>query len=140
MSFKTVLVQLGEDDAAATRLRLGRDLARRFEAQLIGLHVLLPPLIASGLYGEAAIYAGPQLLEAQRLANAEMSERVKRGFERPARSTRPASGRRSRASPPAPSPRPAIRPISSWSARTGRPSSNPGGWPSTWSSLPARRC
>jgi nucleotide-binding universal stress UspA family protein len=82
MSLKTILVQLADDPAATARLEVARRLARRHDAHLIGLHVLLPPLIATGLYGEAAIYAGPQLLEAQREANEELSQRVKTAFER----------------------------------------------------------
>jgi nucleotide-binding universal stress UspA family protein len=82
MSFKTILVQLGDDVPAEARLRLAQRLAGQFEAHLVGVNIVLPPLVASGLYGEAAIYAGPQLLEAQRLANEELSQRVRRSFDR----------------------------------------------------------
>src|SRR4051794_30257116 len=81
MSFRTILVSLGDDAENEARLLLARDLASRFEATLVGMHVLLPPLVASGLYGEAAIYAGPSLIEAHRQANAEISDRVKASFQ-----------------------------------------------------------
>lgn len=43
MNYKTILVQMGDDERSEFRLRVAIDLARIFEAHLIGLH-LVPPM------------------------------------------------------------------------------------------------
>jgi nucleotide-binding universal stress UspA family protein len=75
MAYRTILVELADDRELEPRLRLARGLAERFDALLIGMHVIPPPFIPVS-YGEASAYIGPELLEAQRKANREIAEYV----------------------------------------------------------------
>jgi nucleotide-binding universal stress UspA family protein len=81
MAYRTILVELPDDSGLEPRLQVARDLADRFKAVLIGMHVM-PPLFIPGAYGEAAAYIGPDLIEAQRTANQEIRERVQAVFRR----------------------------------------------------------
>jgi nucleotide-binding universal stress UspA family protein len=82
MSFRTILVPVGEERGGEACLHAARVLAWRFDAVLIGMHVVLPPPVAITLPGDAAVYAGPQLLEAYRSAAAEERARLKQTFRR----------------------------------------------------------
>jgi len=114
MAYPTILVELADDSGLEPRLKVARDLAARFKAALIGLHVMPPPFIP-GAYGEAAAYLGPDLIEAQRAANQQTRERVQ---GRPASSAAKApSGRRPRVPGAFSWPRPRIR--RTWSSRVG---------------------
>jgi nucleotide-binding universal stress UspA family protein len=75
MAYRTILVELADDSGLERRLQVGRSLADRFQATLIGMHVMPPPFIPAS-YGEAAAYLGPDLIEAQRKVNREVAERV----------------------------------------------------------------
>ena len=75
MVYRTILVELADDKELELRLRAARSLADRFDAVLIGMHVMPPPFIPVS-YGEASAYIGPELLEAQRKANREIAEYV----------------------------------------------------------------
>ncbi len=76
---RILLVHLDEDERLDDRLQAARRLARRFDALVVGLHVMPLPLLPVG-YGEAAAYVGPELMEAQREANRERAERLERRF------------------------------------------------------------
>ncbi|HET6469036.1 MAG TPA: universal stress protein [Geminicoccaceae bacterium] len=76
MTYRTILIHLADDEQARTRLELAKGLAARFDAALTVLHVTLPPFIPASL-GEGAAYAGPEIYEAQRVAAAEVTERMK---------------------------------------------------------------
>jgi nucleotide-binding universal stress UspA family protein len=55
MTFKSILVQVSPLERHADRLRVAAELARRFEATLVGVGVEgIPPLINAGLNGVAA--------------------------------------------------------------------------------------
>jgi nucleotide-binding universal stress UspA family protein len=75
MVYRTILVDLANDSGLEPRLQVARNLAGRFDAVLVGMHVMLPPFIP-GAYGEAAAYVGTDLIEAQRAANQEIRDRV----------------------------------------------------------------
>jgi nucleotide-binding universal stress UspA family protein len=79
MAYRTILVELAGDSALQPRLQVGRSLADRFQAVLIGMNVMPLPFIP-GSYGEAAAHLGPELIEAQRKANREVKERVQAVF------------------------------------------------------------
>jgi nucleotide-binding universal stress UspA family protein len=81
MTYRTILVELAGDVGIEPRLQLARRLADRFDAVLIGLHVMPAPFIPAS-YGEAAAYLGPELIEAQRQANREATDQVKVVFHR----------------------------------------------------------
>jgi len=81
MGYRTILVELASDSGLEPRLQVARSLANRFDAVLIGMHVMPPPFIPAS-YGEATAYLGPELIEAQRKANREITERVQAVFQR----------------------------------------------------------
>lgn len=81
MGYRTILLQMFEDEALPRRLTSAVDLARHFESHLIGLNVAPPPVMPFG-YGEAAAYVGPEIFEAQRRANATIAERLEATFAR----------------------------------------------------------
>ncbi len=79
MGYHTLLVIVGEEEGLDRRLETARLLAQRFDAHVIGLHVLPPPLLPVG-YGEAVAYVGPDLVEAQRRAQRRRAEQLKARF------------------------------------------------------------
>jgi nucleotide-binding universal stress UspA family protein len=81
MGYRTILVEVADDIGLEPRLQAARDLADRFKAVLIGMHVMPPPFIP-GAYGEAAAYLGPDLIEAQRAASRQIGDRVLAVFRR----------------------------------------------------------
>ena len=56
MAYRTILVELAGDSGLEPRLQVARSLADRFQAMLIGMHVMPLPFIP-GSYGEAAAYS-----------------------------------------------------------------------------------
>jgi nucleotide-binding universal stress UspA family protein len=80
MGYKTILVHLGDDPPSAARLGLAVALAQGFEAHLVGIAVVPPPLLPPS-YGEAVTFVGPELIEAQRAAAREVATRLRAGFE-----------------------------------------------------------
>jgi nucleotide-binding universal stress UspA family protein len=80
MVYRTILVELADDRELEPRLHLARRLADRFDAVLIGMHVMPPPFVPAS-YGEATAYLGSELLEAQRKANREIAEHVRVTFQ-----------------------------------------------------------
>jgi nucleotide-binding universal stress UspA family protein len=81
MAYRTILLELVDDARNEARILCGRRLAERFEAELVGIHVSLPPFVPVG-YGEGAAYVGPEVFEAQREANRLIRERVEATFRR----------------------------------------------------------
>ena len=85
MTYRTLMVQLSEEEGLRERLAVAVNLARRFGAGLIGVHVIPPPVLPAG-YGDATAYIGPELIEAQREVALEKAERVRGAFEESTRS------------------------------------------------------
>ena len=81
MSYRTILLQLTDDAGNEARLRAALELARRFGARLVALHVTPPPIVPVG-YGEGAAYVGPEIVEAQREAAKAVAERLEATFRR----------------------------------------------------------
>ncbi|MEK0085173.1 universal stress protein [Benzoatithermus flavus] len=81
MAYRTILLELVDDVQNEARILCGRRLAERFDAELVGIHVSLPPFVPVG-YGEGAAYVGPEIFEAQREANRLIRERVEATFRR----------------------------------------------------------
>jgi len=80
MTYRTIFLQLVEDEAARQRIAIAARLAKRFAARLEGMHVSPPPIMPFG-YGEAAAYVGPEIIETQREANKKIAERLGGLFE-----------------------------------------------------------
>lgn len=81
MAYRTILIELVDDAQNEARIRCGCQLAERFGAELVALHVSLPPMAPLG-YGEGTAYVGPEAFEAQREANRLVRERVEAAFRR----------------------------------------------------------
>lgn len=81
MAYRTILIELVDDARNEARIECACDLARRFEAELVGIHVSPPPFVPVG-YGEGAAYVGPEIFEAQREANRLVRERMEASFRR----------------------------------------------------------
>jgi nucleotide-binding universal stress UspA family protein len=81
MAYRTVLVTLAGESRLEARLQSAQALARRFDAVLVGMHVMPPPFIPIP-DGEGLAYVLPELIEAQRKVNQEVKERVHAAFER----------------------------------------------------------
>jgi nucleotide-binding universal stress UspA family protein len=81
MIYRTILAALTGDSGLEARLHTAKALAGRFDAVLVGMHVMPLPFIPIA-DGEAVIYVLPELIEAQRKANQEVKERVQEAFER----------------------------------------------------------
>ncbi len=80
MSYRTLLVLVTDDPRLDERLATARMLGQRFDAHVVGLHVMPLPVVPLG-YGEAAAYVGPEIIEAQREAAAGTADRLRRRFE-----------------------------------------------------------
>ena len=80
MTYRTIMVQLLGDDGLDVRLRAAAGLAHRFDAALMGVHVLPPPVLPISA-GDAAAYAGPEIIEAQRETSLATARRLERSFE-----------------------------------------------------------
>lgn len=81
MTYRTILVDLAAERPVGPRLDVASALASRFQATLLGMHVMPAPFASAGMYGEASVYVGPELIEAQRHADREIKERVRMVFE-----------------------------------------------------------
>ncbi|MEE9139334.1 MAG: universal stress protein [Alphaproteobacteria bacterium] len=57
MPFKTILVHLADDKGHTARLRLGIDLASRFEAHLVALYIATPVSMPAAITGRGASFA-----------------------------------------------------------------------------------
>ena len=81
MAYRTILVALTGDSGLDARLQTAQALARRFDAVLVGMHVMPPPFIPIA-DGESLTYVLPELIEAQRKVNQKVKERVQAAFQR----------------------------------------------------------
>jgi nucleotide-binding universal stress UspA family protein len=81
MAYRTILIELQRNGSMEARLRAARAIAQRSEAVLVGMHVMPSPVIPAS-FGEAAVYLGPEVIEAQRQASREVKEQVRATFER----------------------------------------------------------
>ena len=66
MRYRTILIDLSAECPVRGRLTVARDLAARFKATLVGLHVVPPPILPVGFYGDMAGYLGAELIAAPR--------------------------------------------------------------------------
>jgi nucleotide-binding universal stress UspA family protein len=80
MPYQTLLVHVADDAGNERRLAVAKALATRLEATLIGLHALPMP-VATPFYGDVLPYL-TEVLEAQREAAGEESDRLRAAFER----------------------------------------------------------
>ncbi len=81
MTYRTILLQLADDQGNEARLRAALELGRRMGARLVALHVTPPPIVPVG-YGEGAAYVGPEIIEAQREAAKAVAARLEASFQR----------------------------------------------------------
>jgi nucleotide-binding universal stress UspA family protein len=81
MTYRTILVALAGDSGLEAHLQTAQALARRFDAMLVGSHIMPPPFIPIA-DGEAVTYVLPELIEAQRKANQQANERIQAAFQR----------------------------------------------------------
>lgn len=77
MTYKTILVHVDNGKYCPARLNMAIDLARRFDAHLVGLHALT----AVRLPAYAIAEAGATLLEAQRTVAKEQADRAESLFK-----------------------------------------------------------
>jgi nucleotide-binding universal stress UspA family protein len=85
MSFKTLLVHIGDDDAGRARVRAAADLAQAFDARLIGLAAAAQPapVVAEGSAFAAGVWAeqaASHEAAAQKAADAFAAEMERRGL------------------------------------------------------------
>jgi nucleotide-binding universal stress UspA family protein len=82
VAYRTILVDLTADGEIEARLDVARFLALRFEAALVGMHVMPPPFDPSVWQGGMSVYFPPEIIEAQRKAGLEAKERARAVFDR----------------------------------------------------------
>ena len=80
MGYRTILVDLSGTRPVGARVAAAHDLAARFGATVIGMHVMPPPFVAAGLYGESSASVGVEMIAAMRATNQEICERVRTVF------------------------------------------------------------
>jgi nucleotide-binding universal stress UspA family protein len=80
--YRTILVEMNSETSVEARLRVGRSLAARFEATLVGMRVTAPVLDLAIWAGSAGAYVAPELIEAQQKAEREAKARVRAVFDR----------------------------------------------------------
>src|SRR5688500_7013185 len=81
MAYRVILLELVDDAQSEARIRCGLPLSERFEAELVAIHVSLPPLAPVG-YGAGNAFIWPEMFAAQRESNGLMRERVEAAFRR----------------------------------------------------------
>lgn len=89
MSYRTILVDLCGSGSMQARVAAARTLAVRFDATLMGLHVMPVPVVAPIWDGGAGAYLPPEALEAERKANEEVKERARAAFAQAAETAPP---------------------------------------------------
>jgi nucleotide-binding universal stress UspA family protein len=83
MTYRTVLVDLTADGPVEARLDVARSLASRFDAVLVGVHVVPELFTPLPIWeGGGSVYILPEVIEAQRKVNHEAKERVRAAFDR----------------------------------------------------------
>jgi nucleotide-binding universal stress UspA family protein len=83
MAYRTILVDLTADGPVEARLDVARSLASRFDAVLVGVHVVPELFTPLPIWeGGGSVYMLPEVIEAQRKVNQEAKERVRAAFDR----------------------------------------------------------
>jgi nucleotide-binding universal stress UspA family protein len=83
MTYRTIVVDLTADGPVEARLEVARSLASRFEAALVGVHVMPEPVVSLPIWeGGGGVYHLPEVIEAERKANREARDRVRAAFDR----------------------------------------------------------
>ncbi len=82
MSYRTILVELQAERPVEIRLKTARTLAHRFEALLIGMHVVPEPFVPTFWEGGGAVYIAPEIIQAQQRANQEAKKHVRAIYDR----------------------------------------------------------
>ena len=82
MTYRTILADLTADDQIEARLNVARILALRFEAALIGMHVMSPPIDPAVWQGGMSVYIPSEFIEAQRKGSFEAKGRARAIFDR----------------------------------------------------------
>jgi nucleotide-binding universal stress UspA family protein len=77
MSYKTILVHLNDERCVKQVLRVAVPLARRFEAHLIGMHVLPPPFVVA----DVGFHYASQVIAIERKRLEEQAARIRAVFE-----------------------------------------------------------
>ena len=80
MRYRTILVEITTEHAVDTSLNVAQALADRFDAVLIGMHVVVPPFVPGAWEGGASVHLGRELVEGQRRAAQALRERVEARF------------------------------------------------------------
>src|SRR5918912_3625161 len=80
MTYRTILIELAADKRVEARLRVTHALARRFDATLVGMHVVPSPLESAVAQGLAAACLGRETIEAVRRAELAARERARAVF------------------------------------------------------------
>jgi nucleotide-binding universal stress UspA family protein len=81
MTYHTILVDLSAGAPPEARLGVARSLAMRFDAALVGLHVM-PVFELTAWEGGMSAYIPPEVVEAQRRAGQEANDRARAAFDR----------------------------------------------------------
>ena len=83
MTYCTILVDLTADGPVEARLDVARSLAARFDAVLVGVHVVPELFTPLPIWeGGGSVYIRPEVIEAQRKVNQEAKDRVRAAFDR----------------------------------------------------------
>jgi nucleotide-binding universal stress UspA family protein len=83
MTYRTILVDLTADGPVEVRLDVARSLASRFDAVLLGVHVMPELFTPLPIWeGGGSVYIPPEVVEAQRKANQQAKELVRAAFDR----------------------------------------------------------
>ena len=80
MPYRTILVELAAGGRVEARLRAAHALARRFDATLVGMHVVPAALEPPVMQGLAEACLGREMVEAVRRAELTTRERVRAAF------------------------------------------------------------
>lgn len=75
MTYRTILVELNTEEGAKERLAAARSLGARFDAVLVGMHVV-PPVALPVAAGGLSAYMPPEVEAAQRQAGLEARDRA----------------------------------------------------------------
>jgi hypothetical protein len=62
MSYRTILADLTVPERVRQRLDAAKLLAARFDARLIGMHIMPAPFVPLGFSGEGLAVIGPELM------------------------------------------------------------------------------
>ena len=111
MTYCTILVDLTADGPVEARLDVARSLASRFDAVLVGVHVVPELFTPLPIWeGGGSVYILPEVIEAQRKVNQEAKERVRAAFDRACGADPTATWREAEGDPVRSSPRPRTPP------------------------------